>query len=402
MRRAERSHSRDTDATARARPGAARRSCGATARPNYRAHGRFLDAVAEALPGRHRGRRFDPAGLRRQPVLRAGAGRAPGSIPRTGYGTLGYGLPAAIGAKLACPRPPGRGADRRRRHPVHHRRAGDGGGAGLGAADPALEQPGLRRDQAVHARPRHPARSASTSTRPTSRPSRAASAAAPSRSRALAHLREELRKAHAAKRPTVIEIDDAAAQRWWGSGGMTSRVAHRARRQRLHRRRMAHGRRPADRCRRSLDGHRVRAGRRREPGRCRCRGRGGGAAPSRRWRLTRGARAGRLSARHRARRRGAARRSSRRCRCATAASRAARRRSTSPTPSPRSTTTPGWPRSSTPGRAPMSPLPDAGIRRQDAVRAGRAGRHDRALELPAGHLAPGRSRRRSPPAARSC
>ena len=32
-----------------------------------------------------------------------------------------------------------------------------------------------------------------------------------------AHLREELRKAHAAKRPTVIEIDDAAAQRWWGS-----------------------------------------------------------------------------------------------------------------------------------------------------------------------------------------
>ena len=31
-------------------------------------------------------------------------------------------------------------------------------------------------------------------------------------------------------------------------------------------------------------------------------------------------------------------------------------------------------------------MPDAGIRRQDPVRAGRAGRHDRALELPAGHL----------------
>jgi acetolactate synthase-1/2/3 large subunit len=30
------------------------------------------------------------------------------------------------------------------------------------------------------------------------------------------HLREELRKAHAAKGPTLIEIDDAAAQRWWG------------------------------------------------------------------------------------------------------------------------------------------------------------------------------------------
>ena len=30
-------------------------------------------------------------------------GRAPGSIPRTGYGTLGYGLPAAFGAKLGRP-----------------------------------------------------------------------------------------------------------------------------------------------------------------------------------------------------------------------------------------------------------------------------------------------------------
>ena len=31
------------------------------------------------------------------------------------------------------------------------------------------------------------------------------------------------------------------------------------------------------------------------------------------------------------------------------------------------------------------PMPDAGLRRQDPLRAGRAGRHDRALELPAGH-----------------
>ncbi|MFO1047812.1 MAG: thiamine pyrophosphate-dependent enzyme [Geminicoccaceae bacterium] len=35
-----------------------------------------------------------------------------------------------------------------------------------------------------------------------------------------AQLREELRKAHAARRPTVIEIDDAAAQRWWSAAGI--------------------------------------------------------------------------------------------------------------------------------------------------------------------------------------
>ncbi len=69
----------------------------------------------------------------------------------TGYGTLGYGLPAAIGAKLAAPHAPvicliGDGgiqftlpelASSGRSEHADHR--------------PALEQPRLRRDQALHA-----------------------------------------------------------------------------------------------------------------------------------------------------------------------------------------------------------------------------------------------------------
>ena len=184
--------------------------------PNYRAHGRFLDAVAEALPG------VIVAGDSTQPVYGGNlayepAGPSSWFNSSTGYGTLGYGLPAAMGAKVACP-------DR----PVVAL-IGDGGiqftigelatavELGLGAADPALEQPGLRRDQAVHARPQHP-HDRRRHLHPRL-PDRRARLRLPRRQdRERRALGEELRKAHAATRPTVIEIDDAAAQVWWGSG----------------------------------------------------------------------------------------------------------------------------------------------------------------------------------------
>ena len=123
--------------------------------PNYRAHGRFLDAVAEALPG------VIVAGDSTQPVYGGNLAYEPAGPnswfnSSTGYGTLGYGLPAAMGAKVACPDRPvvaliGDGGIQ-----FTIGELATGGGARPGAADPALEQPGLRRDQAVHARPQHP------------------------------------------------------------------------------------------------------------------------------------------------------------------------------------------------------------------------------------------------------
>jgi acetolactate synthase I/II/III large subunit len=74
-------------------------------RPDYRLHRRFLDAVAEALPG------VIIAGDSTQPVYGGNLAYEP-AAPRswfnssTGYGTLGYGLPAALGAKLARPEAP--------------------------------------------------------------------------------------------------------------------------------------------------------------------------------------------------------------------------------------------------------------------------------------------------------
>ena len=73
--------------------------------PAYRVHHRFLDLVAEALPG------VIVVGDSTQPVYGGNLSYEP-AAPRsyfnssTGYGTLGYGLPAALGAKLASPERP--------------------------------------------------------------------------------------------------------------------------------------------------------------------------------------------------------------------------------------------------------------------------------------------------------
>lgn len=71
----------------------------------YRKHGKFLDLIAASLPG------VIIAGDSTQPVYggnlfyEAAAARSYFNSS-TGYGTLGYGLPAALGAKLAQPQRP--------------------------------------------------------------------------------------------------------------------------------------------------------------------------------------------------------------------------------------------------------------------------------------------------------
>jgi acetolactate synthase-1/2/3 large subunit len=77
-----------------------RRASDGLAPEAYRAHGRFLDLVAQTLPG------VVIVGDSTQPVY-GGNLFYEAARPRryfnssTGYGTLGYGLPAALGAKLA-------------------------------------------------------------------------------------------------------------------------------------------------------------------------------------------------------------------------------------------------------------------------------------------------------------
>jgi len=77
-----------------------RRAADEQAPAAYRAHGRFLDLVAETLPG------VVIVGDSTQPVYGGNlfyeaAGPRRYFNSSTGYGTLGYGLPAALGAKLA-------------------------------------------------------------------------------------------------------------------------------------------------------------------------------------------------------------------------------------------------------------------------------------------------------------
>jgi acetolactate synthase-1/2/3 large subunit len=89
----------------RTRAAQLRDAAGTAIRADYRMHGRFLQAVADALPG------VIIAGDSTQPVYGgnlAYAAVAPRSWfnSSTGYGTLGYGLPAALGARLARPDAP--------------------------------------------------------------------------------------------------------------------------------------------------------------------------------------------------------------------------------------------------------------------------------------------------------
>ena len=134
----------------------------------------------------------------------------------TGFGTLGYGLPAAFGAKVACP-------DR----PVVAL-IGDGGiqftigelatAVELGLAVPIL----LWNNQGYGAIKEYmlgrqiPTIGVDIYTPDFQTIARGFGCRAV-RAESAAHFSEELLEANAAKGPTVIEIDDAAAQVWWGA-----------------------------------------------------------------------------------------------------------------------------------------------------------------------------------------
>jgi len=97
-------HSPNTDAECR-RVTTLRATADATLPDAYRLHGRLLDRIAVDHPD------VILVGDSTQPVYGGNLTYDAGQ-PRcyfnssTGYGTLGYGLPAAVGAKLACPDQP--------------------------------------------------------------------------------------------------------------------------------------------------------------------------------------------------------------------------------------------------------------------------------------------------------
>jgi acetolactate synthase-1/2/3 large subunit len=199
-------------AAAEARVAQLRQDCDPLILPAYQAHGRFLDLVAEALPG------VIVVGDSTQPVYGGNLTYEPAG-PRayfnssTGYGTLGYGLPAAFGAKLACP-------DR----PVVAL-IGDGGlqftigelasGVELGLGVPVLVWNNRGYGEIKHymAERDIPQIGVDIYTPDFQAIARgfgchAVAAESPE------HLKDALSTAVAADRPTVIEIDDAAAQAW--------------------------------------------------------------------------------------------------------------------------------------------------------------------------------------------
>ena len=159
---------------------------GAGGAPARRGRRRPARGLPDARPHSRRRRRgaprrdhrggFHPAGLRRQPRLRA---RRAAVVVQLLHRLRHARLRPAGGLRRQArpPRRSRRGADRRRRHPVHHRRTGDRGGA---RACRSRSCCGTTRATA-RSRPTWPTatsrRSASTSTPPTSRPSPAASAA---------------------------------------------------------------------------------------------------------------------------------------------------------------------------------------------------------------------------------
>jgi acetolactate synthase-1/2/3 large subunit len=180
--------------------------------PPYKVHHRFLDSVAEALPG------VIIVGDSTQPVYGGNLTYEPAG-PRayfnssTGYGTLGYGLPAAFGAKLARP-------DR----PVVSL-IGDGGiqftiGELATAVELGLPVPILIWNNQGYGEIKQymvdrgiPRIGVDIYTPDFQTIARGFGCNA-LKAESFAHLKDALRGAVKADRPTVIEIEDAAAQNW--------------------------------------------------------------------------------------------------------------------------------------------------------------------------------------------
>ncbi|HET9068421.1 MAG TPA: 5-guanidino-2-oxopentanoate decarboxylase, partial [Amaricoccus sp.] len=189
-----------------------REAAAAAVRDDYRRHGRFLDAVAEALPG------VIIAGDSTQPVYGGNLAYEPAG-PRswfnssTGYGTLGYGLPAAFGAKVARPDAPVVAL------------IGDGGiqftigelatAVELGLPVPILlwNNQGYGEIKQYMADRDIPQIGVDIYTPDFQTIARGFGCRA-LRAESYAGLRDALREAVAADRPTVIEIDDAAVRSW--------------------------------------------------------------------------------------------------------------------------------------------------------------------------------------------
>ena len=177
-----------------------------------RLHQRFMAAVQQALPG------VIVAGDSTQPVYSANLFYQP-EQPRsyfnssTGYGTLGYALPAALGAKLA-----------QRERPVVAL-IGDGGlqftigelatAVELGLSVPILvwNNRGYGEIKKYMADRGIPQIGVDIYTPDILAIARGFGCGA-ARAETLAHLQEQLQKAHRASGPTVIEIDEATARGW--------------------------------------------------------------------------------------------------------------------------------------------------------------------------------------------
>ncbi len=199
-------------AAGEARTAALRKAALAGVRPDYALHGRFLDAVAEALPG------VIVAGDSTQPVYGGNLAYDPAGPCRwfnssTGYGTLGYGLPSAFGAKLAMP-------DR----PVVSL-IGDGGiqftiGELATAVELGLPVPILLWNNQGYGEIKSYMEARSIPTigvdiyTPDFQTIAKGFGCATARPTGWAALAEALKSAVAADRPTVIEIDDAAVGGW--------------------------------------------------------------------------------------------------------------------------------------------------------------------------------------------
>jgi len=180
--------------------------------PAYRLHHRFLDHVAGALPG------VIVVGDSTQPVYGGNLSYEPAEPhsyfnSSTGYGTLGYGLPAALGAKLGAPERPVVAL------------IGDGGiqftigelatAVELGLPVPILiwNNHGYGEIKQYMADRNIPQIGVDIYTPDFQTIARGFGCAA-LRAESFAHLERALREAVTAKGPTVIEIDEAVARTW--------------------------------------------------------------------------------------------------------------------------------------------------------------------------------------------